>query len=87
MAIPQVRSGDVNSYGAPVISISNVLVNGSPATTAGDFVVPHDEKPVHIAVTTSFKPTVLINGKPVTNIGSIDTFGHARVTASANVLT
>lgn len=89
MAQPQVRLGDVNSYPAPVIGVkaARVLVNGLPASTAGDFVAPHDEDPVHFAVTTSSNPRVVIQGTPVTRIGDIDTFGHSRITGSANVLT
>ena len=89
MAIPQVRLGDLNSYPAPVVGIKaqRVLTNGLPSATAGDIVVPHDSKPVHFAVTTSINPRVLIQGVPVTNVGSVDTFGHVRITGSPNVLT
>lgn len=89
MPQPQVRLGDVNSYPAPVIGVkaARVLTNGLPSATAGDIVVPHDEDPVHFAVTTSSRPNVLIQGVPVTRIGDIDTFGHVRITGSPNVLT
>lgn len=89
MPSPQVRLGDVNSYPAPVIGVkaARVLTNGLPSSTAGDFVMPHDEKPVHFAVTTSINPRVLIQGVPTTNVGAVDTMGHVRITGSPNVLT
>jgi len=89
MASPQVRLGDLNSYPAPVIGVKavRVLTNGLPTVTAGDFVMPHDEKPVHFAVTTSNNPRVLVQGVPTTNVGAVDTFGHVRITGAPNVLT
>lgn len=89
MSRPQVRLGDLNSYPAPVIGVkaARVLTNGLPSSTAGDIVQPHDSKPVHIAVTTSTQPTVIMQGVPVTRIGDVDTMGHVRITGSPNVLT
>jgi len=89
MPRPQVRLGDVNSYPAPVIGVKAVrtLTNGLPSSTAGDIVAPHDSKPVHISVTTSTQPRVLIQGVPVTRVGDVDTCGHVRITGSPNVLT
>lgn len=89
MSVPQVRLGDINSDGAPVIGTKAVrcIVNGRPAATAGDIVAPHDSKPTHFAVTTSFKPTVLIQGVPTTNLGAFDSCGHVRITGSSNVFT
>ena len=89
MPLPQVRLGDVNSHPAPVIGVKaqRVLTNGLPSATAGDIVMPHDEDPIHFAVTTSINPRVLIQGVPVTNVGAVDTMGHVRITGSPNVLT
>ena len=89
MPIPQVRLGDINSDGAPVIGVKAVrcFANGLPTSTAGDIVAPHDSKPTHFAVTTTINPRVLIQGVPTTNVGSFDTCGHVRVTGSANVFT
>jgi uncharacterized Zn-binding protein involved in type VI secretion len=89
MPLPQVRLGDLNSYPAPVIGVkaTRILTNGLPSATLGDIVMPHDEDPVHFAVTTTNNPRVLMQGIPVTNVGSVDTFGHVRITGSPNVLT
>tara|TARA_S200002703_G_C3759554_1_gene233791 strand:- start:32 stop:301 length:270 start_codon:yes stop_codon:yes gene_type:complete len=89
MARSQVRLGDVNSGGAPVIGVkaARILTNGSPSATAGDIVAPHDAKPTHFAVTTSSNPRVLMQGVPVTRIGDFDTCFHVRITGSGNVLT
>ena len=89
MSIPQVRLGDVNSAGAPVIVVkaTRTLTNGIPTVTAGDIVAPHNSDPTHFAVTTTINPRVLAQGVPVTNLGAVDTCGHVRVTGSANVLT
>jgi len=89
MPSPQVRIGDINNHGAPVISTKTprTIVNGRPTTTAGDVVAPHDSKPTHFAVTTTSNPRVVISGVPVTRVGDFDTCFHARITGSFNVLT
>ena len=88
MPAPSARIGDINSYGAPIIATRavNVITAGSPQAIVGSFVAPHDEKPVHIAVTTSISPTVLAQGTPVTTVGAPDTCFHVRVTGAPNVL-
>ena len=89
MPAPQVRLGDINSDFAPVIGVKAIrcFTNGSPSSTAGDIVSPHDSKPTHFAVTTSFKPNVVIQGFPVTNVGAPDSCGHVRISGSVNVFT
>lgn len=89
MPVPQVRFGDINSDGAPVVGVKAIrcYTNGLPTSTAGDIVAPHDSKPTHFAVTTTNNPRVVIQGVPTTNIGSFDSCGHVRVTGSVNVYT
>jgi uncharacterized Zn-binding protein involved in type VI secretion len=89
MSAPQVRLGDINSDFAPVIGVKAIrcFTSGSPSSTAGDIVSPHDSKPTHFAVTTSFKPNVVIQGFPVTNVGTPDSCGHVRISGSVNVFT
>jgi len=89
MSAPQVRLGDINSDFAPVIGVKAIrcFTNGSPSSTAGDIVSPHDSKPTHFAVTTSFNPNVVIQGFPVTNVGAPDSCGHVRISGSVNVFT
>ena len=89
MPAPQVRLGDINSDFAPVIGVKAIrcFTNGSPSSTAGDIVSPHDSKPTHFAVTTSFNPNVVIQGFPVTNVGAPDSCGHVRISGSVNVFT
>lgn len=88
------RVGDKNAAGGVILTGDfSVLVNFRPVATIGSKVSPHPCcgargcPPVHCAaLTTSTNKTVLVNGKPITTFGDIDTCGHPRLLGSKDVI-
>ena len=88
------RVGDKNAAGGVILTGDpSVLVDGRPVATIGARVTPHPCcgrkgcPPTHcFAKTTTTNGTVLVNGKPITTSGDIDTCGHARLGGSTSVL-
>lgn len=89
MGRPIQRLGDVNSGGGFIITTKcpNIISGGSPVSTAGDVVSPHDAKPTHFAVTgIGSSPTVLCNGFPTVRTGDLDTCFHTRLFGNPTTL-
>lgn len=88
------RVGDQNSAGGVILTGDpTVLVNGRPIATTGAKVSPHfccgskGCPPTHChASTTSTNSTVLVGGKPVVIVGSLDTCVHSRTAGSNDVI-
>ena len=86
MPRPMQRIGDPNNGGGFIISGSfNSLVGGRPIARTGDWVSPHDRKPVHFAVVGTGNPRVLTNGRPTARLADFDTCGHMRLGGNPRV--